>query len=187
MASSPTRSTRSKSLEGTRSPTERTGNGERNSRCVQGGSADDGLVGVMSMGAVPLPQSGLEGPNLKCRSNSPPIWRKKKGLLELGDSYSYPRRSAQLSSRIASARPSEIIRTGMPSVSISDLDINLCNSRICATVDLAEPASVWAIGKQIGISCCEEEEEVVKEYGCMDDRDEEVAMGSKAGGRNVSK
>ena len=138
------------------------------------------------MGEVLSPQPGLEGPNLKCRSNSPPTRRKKKGLLELGDSCSYPRRSARLSSRVASARPSELFRTGMPSVSVSDVDINLCNSRIRAKVDLAEPASVWAIGKQIAISCCEEEEEVVKEYGCMDDRDEEVAMGSKAGGRNVS-
>lgn len=151
------------------------GNGMPNNSGAQGGSVDDGVVGVMSTGAGSLPQLGIDDTVLKCRSNSPPLRRKKKGLLELGDSCPYPRRSARLSSRV-----------GMPSVSISDMDINLCNSRLCATVNLAEPVSLSAIGKQVGIICREEEEEVVKEYGCMEVRDEEVSLGSKSGGRNVS-
>jgi len=153
---------------------------------MRGGSADDGAIGVLSWGAGALSQLRRGAADLKSRSNSPPQRRKKKGLLELGDSCPFPQRSARLRSRTAAVGPSESARGEMPSASISDLDINNCNSRVRATVNLAEPASLWAIGKQVGIFCRKEEEEVVKEYECMDDRDEEVTRGLENGGRYVS-
>jgi len=152
---------------------------------VRRGSVDDGEVGVLLLGSGLFPQLGRDAVVLKSRSNSPPLRRKKKCLMELGDSCPLPRRSARLRSRIPSTGPQKSVKGGLPSASISDIDIDVCNSRLRANANPAKPAALWAIGKQIGIFCREEEEEVVKEYGSMEGRDEKVATGQKIGGRYV--
>ena len=66
------------------------------------GDEDSGEVGLRPSGAsilsIPV---GEEGMNERSKSNSPPRRRKKKGLAELGEPYSHPRRSARLSRRYA--------------------------------------------------------------------------------------
>ena len=57
-------------------------------------SADDGIVGVVSP-----PSRDANGTRLKSSSNSPLRRRKKKGIVELGDSCPQLRRSARLSAK----------------------------------------------------------------------------------------
>jgi len=173
-------------LEGGMSSKKREGKGPLNHYVVQGVSVDDGDVGLVSSGELSPLLLGVDGANEKSRSNSPPRRRKKKGLSELGDSCPHPRRSVRLSLILPQAGSLEHHKDGLSSVSMSDRDIKICNSRLCAFVNLAEPSSLWVAGKQVGITCRGEEEEVVKEYGRMEDRDSKVALGSKVGVKNVS-
>jgi len=72
-------------------------------------------------------------------------------------------------------------RDGMSNASISDKDIINCNSRLYAPYNMAESSYLWAIGKQIGLYCRGDEEEVVKEYDSMEVRDSEVMNNRKEG------
>ena len=66
------------------------------------GDEDSGEVGLRPSGASILIISvGEEGVKERSKSNSPPRRRKKKGLADLGEPYSHPRRSARLSRRYA--------------------------------------------------------------------------------------
>ena len=148
--------------------------------CTGQTSVDDGNVGVGS----PLSLGG-DGAMVKSRSNSPPRRRKKKGFADLGASCPHPRRSVRLSAKYSKARSVAPFREGFSSISISDTGIRICNSRLCDPVNVEEPVSLGAVGKQVGLACRGEEEEVVKEYGCMEIRDTEVLVGSKSGVNNV--
>jgi len=72
----------------------------------------------------------------------------------------------------------------MSSALISDRDINNCNTRLSASRILVEPSNLWEIGKQVGLTYRREEEEVVKEYVFMEERDSEVVNCSKEGNKN---
>jgi len=77
-------------------------------------------------------------------------------------------------------------RDGSSSISISDMDIRICNSRFCEPVKTVEPDSLWVVGKQVGLIFRKEEKKVVIEYGRMKARDSEVLLGSKVGVKNIS-
>jgi len=147
----------------------------------QVGSVDDECVGVMSPLSV-----GVEEAMEKSRSNSPPRRRKKKGIAELSDSCPFPRRSLRLSAKQSKAVSLVHDGASLSSISISDRDIRTCNLRLREPDNTDEPVSLWAVGKQAGILCRGEEEEVVLEYGRMEVRDSEVLLCFKEGDKNVS-
>ena len=147
----------------------------------QVGCIDDEWVGARSPLSI-----GVEEALEKSRSNSPPRQRKKKGIAELGDSCPLPRRSLRLSAKQSKAVPLMHVGAGMSSHSISDRDIRTCNLRLREPDNTVEPVSLWAVGKQAGLVCRGEEEEVVLEYGRMEARDLEVVLCSKEGDKNVS-
>ena len=63
--------------------------------------------------------------------NTPPQRCKMKGLSELGEPSTHPRRSVRLSERSSQARNDLLPSEGFPTTSISDGDINNCNARVC--------------------------------------------------------
>ena len=69
--------------------------------------------------------------------------------------------------------------------SISDGDFINCNLRLCEPRNSMEASRLWEVGKQIGIACRKDEEEVVKEYQCLEERDLEI-MKSFEEGEEVS-
>ncbi|XP_068497843.1 uncharacterized protein [Phaseolus vulgaris] len=62
-------------------------------------------------------------------------------------------------------------RDELSSNSISDRNIYNCNHHLAELVNQAGPSKLLEVGKQVGIMCRRDEEEVVKEYGSMEDRD----------------
>jgi len=64
---------------------------------------------------------------------------KKKGLWELGEPSTHPRRSMRISERSSRARNSPSCTTGTPTTTISDGDIYNCNTRLCESEDVEEP------------------------------------------------
>jgi len=143
-------------------------------------SVDDGNVGVKS----PLFQ-GVDVATVKSRSNSPPRRRKKKGFVELGVSCPHLRRSARLSVKHLRAGSLGQNREVSPSISISDIDIRTCNSRLCVPDSEEEPVRLWADGRKVGLFCRGDEKEVVREHGRMEARDTMVLMESKLGDMDV--
>jgi len=106
------------------------------------------------LGALSSPlSSGDGGAKERSKSNSPPRQRKKKGLVELGEPLSHSRRSTRLKERRSQAGTSSFLKDGISIASISDKDIINCNSRMVAHSNIAESPDLWAIGKQIGLSC----------------------------------
>ena len=77
-------------------------------------------------------------------------------------------------------------RDELSSTSISDRNIYNCNHRLVEPVNQAGPSKLWEVGKQVGIMCQRDEDEVVKEYGSMEDRDSGFALCSKVGSKNGS-
>jgi len=65
-------------------------------------------------------------------------------------------------------------KVGTSSNSLSDGDFLNCNLRLCEPRISVESSKLWEIGKQSGIICRWDEEEVVKEYDCMEERDVQV-------------
>ena len=120
----------------------------------------------------------------KSRSNTLPYRRKKKGLAELWESFSHPRRFIRISERVSKAGSSSSFRDEALSNTVSDRDIKNCNIRWRSNRILGEPSNLWGIGKQAGIICHGDEEEVVKEYVCRKERDLEYVKGSKEGKKN---
>jgi len=112
--------------------------------------------------------------------------RKIKGLREFVEPNSHPRRSVRLSERLSQARKNLLSSEGLPTISISDRDINNCNARVCISGNREEPANIWGLGKQIELACRREEEEVVQELQCMEERDMEFMKKLEVGDHNVS-
>jgi len=61
----------------------------------------------------------------------------------------------------------------MSSVSLSDGDIDNCNSRLRDTISPADPSKLWEISRRVGIFCKGDDQEVENEYVCMEARDVE--------------
>jgi len=70
---------------------------------------------------------------------------------------------------------------GLPTISISDGDINNCNAHECISGNREEPANLWGLGRQIGLACRQEEEKVVQELQCMEERDIEFTKKLEVG------
>ena len=108
-----------------------------------------------------------------------------KGMRELGEPNTLPRRSVRLSARTSQVRRNLLLNDGPVVTSISDGDINNCNTRIRSSGRSEEPADLWILGKQIGLACRQEEEEVVQELYCMEERDLEFMKNAEVGTLNV--
>jgi len=154
---------------------------------MQGGSQHEVATGAMVSAARISNLVGSEvGVAERSKSSSPPRHRKKKGLTEFGDSCPFPRRSGRIKARMPQAGAMVHNTDEVSSSSISDKNIYICNSRLDEPDDRAGPSKLWEVGKQVGIRCCKEENEVVREYGNMEVRDSEVASCSKTGNKNLS-
>jgi len=105
-------------------------------------------------------------------NKSTPRKSKKKGLWELGEPSTHPRRSIRISDRAARLRNSSY-SAETPTTTISDGDIFNCNARIYDLEVVEESGMLWEVGKRMGVACRREEVEVVKEYKCMEVRDAE--------------
>lgn len=111
---------------------------------------------------------------------------KLKGLMELGVPNSHPRRSARLHAKIPQTGSFILFKQGMSSASLSDGDIENCNQRLFVSDPVVEPSKLWEISnRRLGIRCRGDQQEVVKEYSCMETRDLEfmgiVEEGKKDG------
>jgi len=115
------------------------------------------------------------------RCETPIRWRKMRGIHHLVEPSTHPRRSVRLSEKSVQVRKNLLAKEGSLSMSISDGDIGNCNSRFRDNGIREEPTKLWNQGKQIGLQCCGDEEEVIQEYQCMEDRDLEF-MKSITGG-----
>jgi len=144
----------------------------------QGSSEGDNVAGGTSTKDVAMHIPGL--------FKSPPRQRKVKGLTELGESSSIPRRSARISKRQSLSESLPHLRGGKNSPSISNGDINNCNLRICDQGTGAKPFDLWDIGKLACLACQWDEKEVVKEYLCMEERNTEFVKGVKEGDKDGS-
>ena len=93
--------------------------------------------------------------------------------MELAAPNSHPCRSVRLRSK--AARVGNLPQTirGMSSVSLSDGDIDNCNSRLRDTISPADPSKLWEISRRVGIFCKGDDQEVENEYVCMEARDVE--------------
>jgi len=107
--------------------------------------------------------------------------RKMKGLCDVVEPSTHPRRSVRLSEKASQARKTALVREGSLPISISDRDIGNCNYRIQKIETRENPNKLWDQGKRIGLGCRDDEEEVIQEYQSMEDRDLEF-MKSIAGG-----
>jgi len=90
----------------------------------------------------------------------------------------------RLSARFPQIGTSPYLRDGRCSASNSDGDINNCNLQYCDPGNMVEPSKLWEIGKQAGITYRGDEEEVVKEYLCLEERDFEIMKCSEEGNKN---
>ena len=96
---------------------------------------------------------------------------KTKNLVELGVFNSQPTRSIRLSSRLPQAGNTSSHIQGTSSTIISDGDIVNCNVRWRDSELLVEPSKLWDIRRQARITCRRDEQEVVKEYICLEERE----------------
>jgi len=87
----------------------------------------------------------------------------------------------RLSERLSQARKDLLPSEDLPIISISDGDISNCNARVCISGNREELANLWGLGKQIGLACRREEEEVVQEPQCMEERDMEFTKKLEVG------
>jgi len=132
---------------------------------MQGGSEHEEAAGAMvSAARLANLVGGEAGIAERSKSSSPPRHRKKKGLTELGDSCPFPRRSRRIKTRMPQAGVMAHNTDEISSSSISDKNIYMCNSRLVEPDNRAGPSKLWEVGKQVGIRCRKEEDEVVREY-----------------------
>jgi len=101
-----------------------------------------------------------------------------------GEPSTHPRRSVRLSERLSQARKEMLSREGSLSVSISDGDISNCNSHFQNPKIREEATKLWDLGKQFGLACRGDEEKVVQEYQCMEERDLEFMKNLAVGNIN---
>ncbi|XP_068466662.1 uncharacterized protein [Phaseolus vulgaris] len=83
--------------------------------------------------------------------------RKIKGLVDLEGPKSHPRRSVRIRNKRSQNAQSFLSRQGMPTVSLSDGDIDNCNLRLRESVLSEEPIKLWEISRKVGIRCCKDE------------------------------
>ena len=77
----------------------------------------------------------------------------------------------RLISRLSKIGVSSHVRDGMCPEPLSEGDVINCNLRFCEPSVSVEPSKLWEIGLQAGLRCQGDEEEVVKEYHCLEERD----------------
>jgi len=161
-------------------PRMKMGSGIQNQCPVYEVSDDNGGIGVAVLGEVLGEGEACD----RNRSTSSPVRRKKKGLAELGDSSSQPRRSVRINERLTQVGFPYNHKDRMPLVSISDKDISNCNTRLNASSLLAEPTKLWEIGKHVGVRWRREGEEVIKEYESMEEKDSDILECTKEGNKS---
>jgi len=144
----------------------------------------DGVKRGVTYGVSKPIMLGEEGATAGNRLMPSPRRHKIKGLSKLGESSSNMRQSVRINARIPQAGVPTHHRDGTPSDSISDRDFINCNSRLCEPGNLVEPPKLWEIGKQVGLICRGDEEEVVKEYLCLEERDLEIMQSYEEGKKN---
>jgi len=77
-------------------------------------------------------------------------------------------------------------RLSVSSGAIYDGDIAQYKDRLRCDVALDELDNLWEVGKSLGLSSSGDEEDIVKEYGRMEERDKEVAKQNDEGNHNRS-
>jgi len=97
--------------------------------------------------------------------------RKIKGLVDLEGSKSHPRRSVRIRNKCPQNALSFLSRQGMPTVSLSDGDIDNCNLRLREPDSPEEPIKLWDISRKVGIRCRKDEQEVIQEFSSLEERD----------------
>ena len=97
--------------------------------------------------------------------------RKFKASSGLEVSKSHPRRLGRLKNRQQLTARNSQSNQGVASVSLSDGDIENCNTRLRDPVLPAEPTKLWEVGKRVGLICQRVEKKVIDEYACMEERD----------------
>lgn len=145
---------------------------------------DAGALGVPRLGVDISQFLGEKEAIVGNMSKTPSRRRKMKGLSELRVSNTHPRKSVRISTISYKVGNTSQTREGTISASISDGDIVNCNLRLCNPEILVEPSKLWEIGRQAGITCHEDEQEVVKEFLCMEERDLEIMKCSEEGNKN---
>lgn len=121
-------------------------------------------------------------------SNHPPPRahrQRRRFLWELGDCSSQLQRnlnSEMGSPQVGSCSSS---RVSSNSNALSDGDIVNYNSHLWSFDDVDVPSNVGELGKHLGVSCDREEEDVVKELECMEERDSEVLKKFEDGNNGV--
>jgi len=95
-----------------------------------------------------------------------------------------PRQSVRISARTAQVGNTSLSIVGMNSTTIFYGDINNCNSCFRDSESMVEPSKLWEIGKQIGIICRGDEDEVAAEYQCMEEKESEVMKSFEEGNKN---
>jgi len=121
---------------------------------------------------------------LGSRCETPLRRRKMKGLRDLVEPSTHPRRSVRLKEKSSQARKDLFTREGSLSMPLSDGDIGNCNSRLRNNESREEPTKLWDQGKQTGLVCRREEEEVIQEYQCLEDKDLEFMKSITEGNLN---
>ena len=128
-----------------------------------------------------LPHAEDEG---MTRDNAPKTLTrggKPEVLAKLGVSSTQPRRSVRLSSRLPQSGIISPIIQGTSTTSISDGDIVNCNERWRNSELAVSPCKLWEISRKAGTICRGDEQEVVKEYICLEERDLEIMKSAEAG------
>jgi len=97
--------------------------------------------------------------------------RKSKGLVDLEGSKSHPRRSVRIRNKCSQNAHSSLANQGMPSISLSDGDIDNCNIRLRESELSDKPFKLWVISRKVGIRCCKDEQEVIQEFSKLEERD----------------
>jgi len=77
-------------------------------------------------------------------------------------------------------------RLSVSSGATYDSDLAQRKDRSQCDVTLDEPVNLWEVGKSLGLSNSGDEEDIVKEYGRMEERDKEVAQQNDEGNHNRS-
>jgi len=96
---------------------------------------------------------------------------KSKALLIWKAPSHTPRRSVRIRNKCPQNALSFLSRQGMPTVSLSDGDIDNCNLRLREPVSPEEPIKLWDISRKVGIRCRKDEQEVIQEFSSLEERD----------------
>jgi len=154
---------------------------------IYGGDKEDASGREVVRGTDHLPGSGEESMLMGRSTKTYQRRRKTKGLLDLGDAKSHPRRSVRISSRNKQVNNYSLSRHGLTSVSLSDGDIDNCNTRLGDAVSPVASAKLWEISRRVGITCQGDEQQVLNEYSSLEARDLQFMESLAEGKRDVFK